>query len=101
MKLPKALGNWGRQEAKPIKIMDKELKQQFELINKKLNALAAGHGKATWVSAGWVTDLTGWDKEKLRQAREQKIVECKRSTGGGWVYKLESIPEQLIKKQTA
>lgn len=82
--------------------MDRELKQQFELINKKLNALAAGQLKATWIPPGWVTDITGWDKEKLRQARDQNIVEFKRSPGGGYLYKLESIPEIFIKqKQSA
>lgn len=79
--------------------MDRDLKIELDRINKKLNALAAGHSKATWVSAGFITDLTGWDKEKLRQAREQKIVEVKRSTGGGWLYKLESIPDIFIKQK--
>lgn len=81
--------------------MDKETKQQFELINKKLNALASGQRKETWVSPGFITDLTGWDKEKLRQVREQKIVEFKRSESGGWLYKLESIPEIFIKVKQA
>lgn len=83
------------------KEMDRELKQQFELINKKLNALAAGQRKETWVTVSWVTELTGWDREKLRQARESKIIEFKRSETGGWLYKLESIPEQFIIKKQA
>lgn len=78
--------------------MDRELKQQFELINKKLNALAAQAKKETWVTAHWVTDITGWDRERLRQAREEKIIEFKRGESGGWRYKLESIPELFIKK---
>jgi hypothetical protein len=81
--------------------MDAELKREFERLNKKLNDIATAQRKETWVSAGWVSDLTGWDREKLRQAREQNIVQVKRSSGGGWLYKLESIPEQFIKKQTA
>jgi hypothetical protein len=81
--------------------MDRELKQQFELINKKLNALAAGQRKETWVPVGWVTDLTGWDCEKMRQARENNIIEFKRGDTGGYLYKLESIPEIFIKQKQA
>lgn len=83
--------------------MDRELKQQFELINKKLNALAAQQRDqpAHWVGPSWVTDLTGWDAEKLRQARENKLIEFKRSQGGGYLYKLESIPEIFLKQKQA
>jgi hypothetical protein len=81
--------------------MEAELKQQFELINKKLNALAAGQRKETWVGPSWVTDLTGWTPEKMRQARINKIIDFKRSETGGYLYKLESIPEIFIKQKQA
>jgi hypothetical protein len=81
--------------------MDRELKAEFERLNKKMNALAAEVRKETWVTVGWVTDLTGWDGEKLRQAREQKIIEFKKSSSGGYLYKLESIPEIFIKQKQA
>ena len=81
--------------------MDPEIKREFERLNKKLNDLAAQQRKETWVGPGWITDLTGWDREKLRQARNQKIIEYKESPGGGWLYKLESVPQQFIIKQTA
>jgi hypothetical protein len=81
--------------------MDKEIKQQFELINKKLNAIAAGQRKETWISYSWIQKITGWDKEELRMAREQKIVEVKRHGTSDWLYKLESIPEQFIKQKQA
>lgn len=81
--------------------MDRELKQQFELINKKLNALAAAQRKDTWVGYSWIQKLTGWTAEELRQAREQNIIECKRGDGGGYLYKLESIPEIFIKHKQA
>jgi hypothetical protein len=56
--------------------------------------------KSTWLSATWVTDLTGWDGEKMRQARVQNIIEYRRKKTGGYEYKLESIPEIfIIKKQ--
>lgn len=83
--------------------MDKETKEQFERLHKKLNALAtkilSEEQKETWVGPGWITDLTGWDYEKMRQARDSKIIEFKRSKGGGYLYKLESIPEIFLKKQ--
>ena len=81
--------------------MDREIKQQFELINKKLNALAASQRKETWVPVGWITDLTGWDSEKMRQARESNIIEFKKNNTGGYLYKLESIPEIFIKQKQA
>jgi hypothetical protein len=82
--------------------MDQETKVQFERLHKKLNDLLAAQRKETWVGPGWVTELTNWTREKLRQAREQKIIEFKRSPGGGYLYKLESIPEQfLLKKQAS
>lgn len=81
--------------------MEKELETRLDRIDKKLNALAAEQRQSTWAGPSWVTELTGWDKEKLRQARDQKIVEFKRSQGGGYLYKLESIPEIFIKQKQA
>ena len=81
--------------------MDRELKQQFELINKKLNALAAGQRKETWVSPVWVSKVTGWNFRELDQARKQNIVEYKTNDKGGYLYKLESIPEIFIKQKQA
>jgi len=81
--------------------MDAAIKAEFERLHKKLNALAAEQRKATWVGPGWITDLTGWNNEKLRQARDQGIIEYKRSEGGGWLYKLESLPEVFIIKKAS
>lgn len=81
--------------------MDQDIKRQFDMIHRKLNELAANQREEKWVSASFVTDLTGWDNEKLRQARNQKIIEFKRSPGGGWQYKLESIPDKFIKHKQA
>ena len=77
--------------------MEQELKKELERINKKLNDLAARQRKDTWVSASWITDLTGWDFIKLRQARRDNVIEYK-GQGKGIVYKLESLPEVFIKK---
>lgn len=78
-------------------MIDPEVKQQFDRLNDKLNKLLGETKKATWIKVSFVILLTGWDKEKLRQAREQGLIEWKK-TEDGWLYKLESIPEQFIKK---
>lgn len=81
--------------------MDPELKAEFNRLHKKLNEHFKATKKEHWMGPSWVTDLTGWDAEKLRQARENKLVEFKRSKGGGYLYKLESIPEVFIIKNPA
>jgi hypothetical protein len=81
--------------------VDRETKAEFERLNKKLNDLLSAQRKATWIGPTWVTDLTGWTPEEMRQARQHNIIEFKRSPGGGYLYKLESIPEQFIKQKQA
>lgn len=81
--------------------MEPDIKREFERLHREIKALKAIETKTTWVGPGWVTDLTGWNNEKLRQARDQKIIEYKRSQGGGYLYKLESIPEIFIKQQAS
>jgi hypothetical protein len=81
--------------------MDRDLQQRLDRIDKKLNALAAQQRKETWVGHSWVTDLTGWDFRKLEQARKQNVIEFKKSETGGYLYKLESIPEIFIKQKQA
>lgn len=78
--------------------MDQEIAQQFNRINAKLNKLMEAQKKETWVKVGFVTMLTGWDHEKIRQARDQEIIEWKIDPAKGRLYKLESIPEMFILK---
>lgn len=57
--------------------------------------------KRTWVSAGMIMELTGWNKERMRTARENGIIRFKEEDENGVrkiKYLLESIPELLIKK---
>jgi hypothetical protein len=76
--------------------MDPETKAHFERINKKLNLLLETQMKETWVSVGWITDLTGWDYNRMRQARDQGIVKYKKERGR-FLYLLESLPKIIIK----
>lgn len=81
--------------------MEADIKREFERLHREIKALKAGQDKATWVSAAWILEVTGWSKRRLQTAREQKIVEYKESEGGGYLYKLESIPELFIKQKQA
>lgn len=81
--------------------MEPDIKREFERLHREIKALKAGQEKATWVSAAWILEVTGWTKRRLQTAREQKIVEYKESQGGGYLYKLESIPEIFIKQKQA
>jgi hypothetical protein len=55
--------------------------------------------KRKWSKRGFVTDLTGWDHEKLRQAREQNLITWEERGKGIFWYDINSIPERfLIKK---
>lgn len=81
--------------------MEPDIKREFEKLHREIKALKAGQDKATWVSAAWILEVTGWSKRRLQTAREQKIVEYKESEGGGYLYKLESIPEIFIKQKQA
>jgi hypothetical protein len=81
--------------------MEADIKREFERLHREIKALKKVQEKATWVSPGWISDITGWGKEKLRQARQQNIIDYKDSPGGGYLYKLESIPEQFIIKKAS
>lgn len=57
--------------------------------------------KPYWVKASWIMDVTGWDKEKMRRAREQKVVISKGDKASGILYDLNSIHPQLFIKKAA
>lgn len=82
-----------------IKMNEAALKQQLDRIERKLSVISS-EKKKTWVKVGWVTDLTGWDREKMRQAREQGLVEFKDDAVKGRLYNIDSIPKVFIKKIT-
>jgi hypothetical protein len=79
-----------------------DLKREFNRIHEKLNMLIEKQLKEkepqTWIKVGLVQKLTGWDKHMLYRARRSNIIKFKKGENG-MVYLLESIPEQLIKKQ--
>ena len=78
-------------------LLERILRSQKQ-INEKLTKLLEKPQKQTWVSVRFITDLTGWDGVALFQARKQKIIQYRKNPNGGYEYLLESLPEQLIKK---
>lgn len=76
---------------------DTAIKQQLDRIERKLSVISA-EKKKTWVKVSWITEATGWDREKMRQAREQGLVEWKDDAKMGRVYNLDSINPLFIKK---
>ena len=81
--------------------MDQDIKREFERLHREIKSLKKEQGKATWVTHVWIMEVTGWNKRKLQAAREQEIIEYKESGSGGYLYKLESIPEQFLKVKQA
>lgn len=74
-----------------------EINQRIKRIEKFL----LKQNRDTWVSASWITMVTGWKQEKLRQAREQNIIKYKPSEDKkSYVYLLQSIPEMFIKNKS-
>lgn len=53
--------------------------------------------KKTWVKVGFIQQLTGWNKDKLKQMRESGVLKTKKDDKGMW-YDLDSVPDVFIKK---
>lgn len=68
----------------------------LQRIERKLDKQAKP--KKQWVKVGVVTKATGWDHEKMRQARENNYIDYKRENG--FWYDLNSLLPHFI-KQTA
>lgn len=78
--------------------MDATLTKTLNRIDSKLTALLNKQKQETWVKVYFIQDLTGWDSKRLEQAREQKIIQFRKSKSGSYEYLLESLPELFIKK---
>lgn len=53
-----------------------------------------------WVKSTVITEMTGWDNERMRRARNRGEVVWKKDDKGFW-YSPESINPIHLKKQTA
>jgi len=79
--------------------LDKMDKRWNDKLNSLLEAVQVKNEKSTWLTANQLTTRTGITCRKLTQLRKMGQVEYKESRGGGWLYKLESLPEILIKQK--
>lgn len=70
------------------------IKKQNEAILRRLDNLARKSAK--WVRASVITDLTGWDGQGMRRARENGSIEFEKRADGYW-YDLNSLHPYLIK----
>ena len=75
-----------------------EIKRTQARIDSKLTALLNKPKREVWVKVSFIKDLTGLSSEKLRQAREQGIIECRKTEENGIEYLLSSIPGQFLKR---
>jgi uncharacterized protein YbgA (DUF1722 family) len=64
-------------------------------INKKLDQLLDTKLKK-WVSASEVMKITGWNKDQLRNKRDQGLIEYERNGRNGWKYLLETVPQLKV-----
>ncbi|HTE27054.1 hypothetical protein [Flavitalea sp.] len=88
-----------------------EIKAEFEKINEKLDQLLnrqkgkifyKASFKETWVSAQFIIDLTGWNGQRLSQARKQRIITYRaHNDQRGYEYLVESLSEKFILKVIA
>jgi hypothetical protein len=70
--------------------------QRIIRLQQTLDKIAEKVEKPCWVKAGFLTEKTGWNNEKLRQARAQGIVEWEKRETGFW-YNINSVPQVFIK----
>jgi hypothetical protein len=70
-----------------------EVLSEVKKLRKEVKSLTTLKEKETWVKASIITDLTGWDNQGMRRAREHGYVKYKDDKVKGRVYLLESINE--------
>jgi hypothetical protein len=83
---------------KILKGQDRIDKKLTALLNKKETPLIS-EAKQTWVKVSFVVMLTGWNKRKLYQARQQGLIVYRKTVEKGFEYLVESIPEQFLLKK--
>jgi len=75
-----------------------EIKAQLDRIERMLRNQAKEASKKTWLKAGRIMELTGWNKERLRQMRDHGVIQWKKDENG-FNYLLESIPNVFLKEK--
>lgn len=65
-------------------------------IERKLDALAKP--KKFWVSPSKLQEVTGWDNNEMRRQRKANPDLFRVTSGGGYEYNINMVPDILIKK---
>ena len=74
------------------------LTKKVEHLARAVEAMSKATKKETWVKVGYITSHTIWDnREKLREARNQGLVKCRKTEQHGIQYLLESINDRFFK----
>lgn len=87
-----------------VTISDKQwerLVRTMSAIRNDLNELKKSPGKQTWVKAKEIMDITGWDAEGMRKARELGYVSFREPRPKVYEYLLESLSDDFKTKKTA
>lgn len=74
-------------EAATIQRLEQKVDRLVKLVAELRQPKSAGR----WGSAKFAMQITGWNPEELRQAREQGIVKVKRDAGKDWRYDLNDL----------
>lgn len=75
------------------------LEKRLQSIERKLDQLINQQNKKTWVKVSIITEVTGWNGDFLRKARENGLVKYR--DNNGYEYLLESINPLFIKPKIA
>lgn len=80
----------------PREITIEAIDRRLAKIERILTAMTESKKGESWTKVGFVYELTGWDREKMRRAREQGLIHYK-DTPEGRVYDINSIPQQFLR----
>lgn len=72
--------------------------QRLQRLEKKIDTLVEKQTTPEWVKVSFITRLTGWDNEKMRQARNIGLIAFEKRADGSWWYDLNSLNEKFIIK---
>ncbi len=75
-----------------------EIIERLDKIEKLIKNNRPTVAKKSWVKIGIVKQLTNWNKEQMRKARENGLIRHRRGSNG-IEYLLESIDEKFIKNK--
>lgn len=80
------------QQEKLLKIVNNKLTQLLQKLSEPEKK-----PKGTWVTARYVTRLTGWNKNEMFLARKNGLIKYKKADTGGYLYLLESLNDRFVK----